>query len=47
MSEKQDWRTPRSIFDPLHAEFNFTLDAAASADNSRASSRSRIYTPRS
>lgn len=34
MSEKQDWRTPRSVFDPLHAEFSFTLDAAASADNS-------------
>jgi phage N-6-adenine-methyltransferase len=28
-----DRRTPRSLFDPLHAEFAFTIDAAASADN--------------
>ena len=28
-----DRRTPRELFDPLHAEHRFTLDAAASADN--------------
>jgi phage N-6-adenine-methyltransferase len=28
-----DRRTPRTLFDPLHAEFSFTIDAAASADN--------------
>lgn len=28
-----DRRTPRSLFDPLDAEFGFTLDVAASADN--------------
>lgn len=28
-----DRRTPRDLFDPLHAEFDFTLDAAASHDN--------------
>lgn len=33
-SKDQGWRTPREIFDPLNAEFNFTMDAAASAENS-------------
>ena len=28
-----DRRTPRDLFDSLHAEFGFTVDAAASADN--------------
>lgn len=28
-----DRRTPRSLFDPLHEEFGFTVDAAASVDN--------------
>jgi phage N-6-adenine-methyltransferase len=28
-----DRRTPRTTFDPLHEEFGFTIDAAASADN--------------
>ncbi len=28
-----DRRTPRDVFDPLHAEFEFTLDAAASEAN--------------
>lgn len=28
-----DRRTPRSLFDPLHARFRFTIDVAASADN--------------
>jgi len=35
-SSRQDWTTPRSIFDPLNDEFGFTLDAAASSDNALA-----------
>lgn len=35
-SKKQDWTTPDEVFDPLHQEFGFTLDAAASAENTRA-----------
>lgn len=27
------WVTPRSFFNPLHGEFNFEYDAAASRDN--------------
>src|SRR5512146_2479857 len=30
-----DRETPASVFDPLHAEFAFTLDAAASRENFR------------
>lgn len=30
---RQNWRTPRVIFDPLHAEFGFTLDGASEAGN--------------
>lgn len=29
----EDYETPRSVFDPLNAEFEFDLDAAASATN--------------
>lgn len=32
-TSRQDWRTPRDLFDQLDAEFGFTLDAAASANN--------------
>ena len=35
-SAKQDWTTPNDLFAPLHAEFRFTLDAAASPENARA-----------
>jgi len=35
-SARQDWETPPDIFEPLHAEFHFTLDAAASANNAKA-----------
>lgn len=35
-SRKQDWTTPRDLFDTLNAEFGFTLDAAASAENALA-----------
>lgn len=32
-SGKDDWETPTALFEALHREFNFTLDAAASDDN--------------
>lgn len=35
-STRQDWTTPDDVFDPINAEFGFTLDAAADKDNKRA-----------
>ena len=35
-SAKQDWTTPDALFEPINAEFGFTLDAAANAANARA-----------
>lgn len=32
-SGRDDWRTPRHIFDLLNEEFGFTLDACASPEN--------------
>ena len=32
---KDDWATPPEVFDPLHDEFEFTLDAAAHKDNAK------------
>lgn len=32
-STNQTWETPDSIFNPLHREFEFTLDVAASQNN--------------
>lgn len=32
-SAKHDWGTPQWLFDELHAEFNFTVDAAANESN--------------
>src|SRR4051812_12664465 len=32
-SKKSDWETPRDLFEKLHDEFEFTLDAAASHRN--------------
>lgn len=32
---REDWETPPEIFAPLHAEFGFTLDAAANAVNAK------------
>jgi site-specific DNA-methyltransferase (adenine-specific) len=29
------WETPPEVFEPLNAEFNFTLDACASADSAK------------
>lgn len=34
-SKKQDWGTPRPLFEGLHAEFGFTVDLAASAYNAK------------
>ena len=34
-SAKQDWETPWGFFKPIDAEFHFTLDAAASAANTK------------
>lgn len=35
-SIRQDWPTPDDVFLPLQEEFQFTLDAAASAENAKA-----------
>ncbi len=32
---RPDWATPPSVFDPLHAEFGFTLDVCAGAENAK------------
>ena len=32
-SSKQDWGTPQAFFDALHAQYQFTIDAAANALN--------------
>jgi phage N-6-adenine-methyltransferase len=34
-SETDDWPTPRNLFAELDAEFQFTLDVCASADNAK------------
>ena len=41
-SAREDWTTPRWLFDQLAAEFHFTLDAAASASNALCAA---YYTP--
>ena len=38
----EEWATPASVFDPLHAEFHFTLDAAALPRNAKCL---RFFTP--
>ena len=35
VADRQTWRTPDTLFDGLHSEFNFTLDAAANAWDSK------------
>ena len=32
---REDWETPPEVFGPLHDEFGFTLDAAATAANAK------------
>src|ERR1700733_6517235 len=34
-SAKQDWETPWDFFKPIDGEFHFTLDAAASKENTK------------
>lgn len=34
-SERDDWETPRDLFDELHAEFKFTLDVCALASSAK------------
>lgn len=34
-SRTEEWSTPQDIFDALHREFNFTVDAAASKENAK------------
>lgn len=34
-SEKQDWETPDSIFEPLNREFNFDCDVCATHSNAK------------
>ena len=34
-SNREDWETDQDFFDRLDAEFHFTLDAAASAENTK------------
>ena len=34
-SNRQDWETPKELFDSVDAEFHFTLDAAASESNKK------------
>jgi phage N-6-adenine-methyltransferase len=33
VSKSDDWATPKDLFNKLHAQYNFTLDAAASQSN--------------
>lgn len=35
--QSDEWATPSVLFDALHAEFHFSVDAAASADNAKCS----------
>lgn len=36
-SQRQNWGTPADVFDPLDAEFHFTLDVCASVENTKCS----------
>ena len=40
-SESVDWETPQDVFDKLDAEFRFTLDPCATAENAKCE---RFYT---
>ena len=41
-SKKMDWCTPQAFFDKLNREFHFTLDAAATPENTKCT---RYFTP--
>jgi hypothetical protein len=34
-SKSDEWETPQDLYDQLHAEFNFDVDAAATAENTK------------
>ncbi len=40
--QRLDWETPASVFDPLNAEFGFTLDVCATKENAKCA---RYFTP--
>lgn len=40
-SKRNNWETPQKLFDELNKEFNFTIDAAADAENRKCE---RYYT---
>lgn len=42
-SSRDDWETPLDIFSDLNSEFNFSLDAAASAENAKCVNFFSIY----
>jgi phage N-6-adenine-methyltransferase len=42
---RQNWQTPRSIFDPLNSEFEFTLDGASEPGNALLERASTAETP--
>lgn len=39
---RQNWATPRELFDPLHAEYAFTLDGASEPGNGLLSKSSTV-----
>lgn len=41
-SDRNNWETPKALFDELNAKYHFTLDAAASSENHKVE---RYYTP--
>lgn len=43
---RQNWRTPPEIFEPLHAEYGFTLDGAAEPGNALLARFSTMEDPR-
>lgn len=42
MSESDNWPTPRFLFEALHAEFKFSVDVCATADNAKCK---KFYSP--
>ena len=42
MSQRQDWETPKFLFDGLNAEFGFELDVCATPENAKCR---RFFTP--
>lgn len=43
MSNKDDWETPRELYESLDAEFHFTLDAASSDANALCEKHFTVY----